>query len=156
VTPIAARSLPCGARALGDLARVATLILAGAVAACAQRPVTPGSPADWQPRAYAGENTVELGVVRPDGTPHWFKVWVVVLGDQPYVRLGSQSLAKIEGNRTKPYVGVRVAGREFEHVALEPAPDQAEAVARAMADKYSSDVVIHLFPHPMTARLRAE
>ena len=116
MTAIAARTR--GDRARTRLAPVATLILACVLTACAQRPVTPGSRADWQPRAYAGENTVELGVVRPDGTPHWFKVWVVVLGDQPYVRLGAQSLAKIEGNRTKPYVGVRVAGSWIAAIGL--------------------------------------
>jgi len=138
-------------------ARAGTAALAVVtLAACTERPTTAAQASEWNPRAWTGENTIELGVVREDGTPRWFKVWIVVLDDQPYVRLGSASVSKIEENHTKPFVGVRVAGREFPHVKLEAAPDYADRVARAMASKYPSDMLIHLVPHPMTARLTAE
>jgi hypothetical protein len=138
------------------LARAAATLAVLTLAACAERPSAPAQASEWNPRAWTDEDTVELGVVRADGSPRWFKVWIVVLDDQPYVRLGSASVSKIEENRTKPFVGVRVAGREFPHVKLDAAPDRADAVAQAMAHKYSSDVLIRLFPHPMTARLTAE
>ncbi len=107
---------------------------------------------NWTPRAWAGENTVELGVVR-DGRLHWFKVWVVVIDDQPYVRLGKASAAKIDANKTKPHLGVRVAGQEFDRVQGQAAPEMAERVAEAMAEKYWSDFAVRLVPHPLTLRL---
>jgi hypothetical protein len=114
------------------------------------------SAAQWDPSAYNGESTIELGTVRPDGSEHWFKVWIVVIDDQAYVRLGSRSAAKTAENRSAPYVGVRVAGQQFDRVKAEPAPEMAERVAQAMAAKYWSDIVVRRIAHPLTLRLRPE
>ena len=141
------------AKALGILALVTGVFGAGCSGA---GPGTQASAAQWNPRAYGGENTIELGTVRPDGSAHWFKVWIVVIDDQAYVRLGSRSAAKIEQNRSAPHVGVRVAGQQFDRVKGEAAPEMAERVAQAMAAKYWSDVLVRLVPHPLTLRLRPE
>jgi len=37
-----------------------------------------------------------------------------------------------------------------------PAPDYAERVAKAMAAKYWSDLIVHHFSHPLTLRLVPE
>src|SRR3989475_7491490 len=106
---------------------------------------TPSAEAEWTPSAYAGASTIELRAVAAGEGEHWFPVWVVVVDDQVYVRLGSRAAGRIERNTTAPYVGVRVAGQEFPRVKGVPAPEKTERVAQAMADKYWSDVVIRHF-----------
>ena len=113
----------------------------------------PALAADWTPTAWAGENTLELRTTAAGEAAHWFPVWLVVLDDQLYVRLGSRAAVRIESNTTKPYVGLRIAGHDFEQVKTEAAPDRVEAVARAMGEKYWSDVFVHYFNHPLTLRL---
>jgi hypothetical protein len=46
-----------------------------------------------------------------------------------------------------PFVKVRIAGREFDDVHAEAAPEMADRVADAMAAKYWSDLVIRLASH---------
>src|SRR5438552_19172418 len=111
--------------------------------------------AEWTPRAYTGANTLELRTIAPGEAAHWFSVWVVVIDDQVYVRLGPRA-GRIEKNVAAPYVGVRILGQQFERVRAEPAPDHAERVAKAMAAKYWSDLVVHHFSHPLTLRLAPE
>ena len=139
---------------LGLAAR--SLLTVAIVAITSSAVTAPVWAADWNPRAYANENTVQLGVVREDGQPHWFKVWVVVIDDQAYVRLGARSAAKIEANKNKPYLGVRVAGQEFDRIKGEPAPETAARVGQAMAEKYWSDFVVRLVDHPLILRLLRE
>src|SRR5205814_5667101 len=74
---------------------------------------TPGAGADWTPRAWANESTLQLRTTAADEGEHWFPVWLVVIDDQLYVRLGSRAAGRIERNTTAPWVGVRVGGREF-------------------------------------------
>ena len=112
--------------------------------------------ADWKPGVFAAASTLELRTTAPGEGDHWFPVWVVVLDDQVYVRLGTRAAGRIERNTTKPYVGVRVAGEQFERIKGMPAPESVERVARAMADKYWSDVIIRHFDHPLTMRLVPE
>jgi hypothetical protein len=112
--------------------------------------------ADWTPNKYADADTIELRTVEPGKGEHWFPVWVVVLDDQVYVRLGSRAVGRVEGNESKPYLGVRILGAEFARVKGEPAPEQAARVAEAMAAKYWSDKLIRFFPHPLTLRLVPE
>jgi hypothetical protein len=112
--------------------------------------------AEWNPSAWAGESTVELRTTRAGEAEHWFPVWLVVVDGQLYVRLGGRATERIEHNTTAPYVGVRIAGHEFDRVRGEPAPEQAERVAEALAAKYWSDVLIRYFSHPLTLRLVAE
>jgi hypothetical protein len=131
-------------RTLAVLAALGTSLAAGADAA------------DWTPSAWRAESTLELRTVAPGEGEHWFPVWLVVLDDQVYVRLGSRALGRIERNQTAPFVGVRIGGRQFDRVRGEPVPDAAPRVAAAIAEKYWSDVVIRHFPHPLTLRLVPE
>jgi hypothetical protein len=112
--------------------------------------------ADWSPQSYATEDTLEMLTVGPEEGAHWFPVWLVVLNDQVYVRLGSRAATRIEKNTTAPYVGVKVAGQQFDRIKTEAAPDMAGAVAKAIADKYWSDIFVRFFPHPLTLRLVLE
>ena len=112
--------------------------------------------AEWTPRAYTGANTLELRTIAPGEAAHWFSVWVVVIDDQVYVRLGPRAAGRIEKNVAAPYVGVRILGQQFERVRAEPAPDHAAPVANAMAAKYWSDLIVHHFSHPLTLRLVPE
>ena len=118
--------------------------------------VTTARAAEWTPRAYANESTLQLGTVAAGEGEHWFPVWLAVVDDQLYVRLGPRAVGRIEQNTTSPFVGVRVAGQEFPRVRGIPAPEAAERVAATMADKYWFDVVVRHFNHPLTLRLIPE
>jgi hypothetical protein len=128
----------------------ALLVLAGVARA--------GAPATaWEPARLSAEDTVELRTTAPGEEPHWFKVWLVVLDGQLYVRLyvrlGGRAAGRVEGSETKPLIGVRIAGLEFDDVVGTPVPDMAGPVADAMADKYWSDVFVRFVDHPLTLRL---
>lgn len=112
--------------------------------------------ADWSPALWVDQSTIELCTTDPGADPHWFKVWVAVLDDQVYVRLGSRAAGRIERNVTAPSVGVRVAGAEFPRVRAEPAPEMADRVAAELAEKYWTDLLVRFFPHPLTLRLVPE
>lgn len=112
--------------------------------------------AEWDPAAFAKENTLELRTAASGEGEHWSPVWLVVVDDQVYVRLGSRAAERIETNTAKPYVGVRLAGQQFDRVKGEAAPDKAGAVGAAMGEKYWSDVLIRHFSHPLTLRLVPE
>src|SRR2546422_10009363 len=116
----------------------------------------PSAAAEWTPHAWSNESTIELRTTAPGEGEHWFPVWVVVIDDQVYVRLGPRAAGRIEKNQGAPLVGVRIQGQQFERVRAVPAPDYAERVAKAMAAKYWSDVIIHHFSHPLTLRLLPE
>jgi hypothetical protein len=116
----------------------------------------PAVAADWTPRAWADASTIELRTVAAGEGEHWFPVWVVVIDDQVYVRLGSRAAGRIENNTTAPRLAVRINGREFDRVKGVPAPEDAERVARAMAAKYWSDVLVRHVNHPLTLRLVPE
>ncbi len=83
-------------------------------------------------------------------------MWLVVIDDQLYVRLGSTAARRIERNTTAPYVKVRIAGREFDKVKAVATPEMTDQVAAAMADKYWLDIFVRSFRHDLTARLVAE
>lgn len=107
----------------------------------------------WAPALWVDEDTVELRTTAAGEPPYWFKVWVAVVDDQLYVRLGSRAASRIEGNTTAPTIGVRIAGQEFERVRAENAPQMAARVADELAEKYWSDVLIRHVSHPLTLRL---
>ena len=112
--------------------------------------------ADWKPGVFAAASTLELRTTAPGEGDHWFPVWVVVIDDQVYVRLGTRAAGRIERNTTKPYVGVRIAGQQFDRVRAVAAPESVERVAHSMAEKYWSDLIIRHFDHPLTMRLVPE
>lgn len=140
-----ARTVPVLPLVVLGLALLALPVLAASAAAA--------GPAEWHPAAYADQDTLEMRTVSAGEAPHWFKVWLVVLDGQVYVRLGSRAAKRIENNTTAPFIAVKIAGQEFDRVKADAAPEQAEAVAAAMADKYWSDALVHFFPHPLTLRL---
>jgi hypothetical protein len=133
--------------------------LAAAVTLLAALRALPASAADdWTPPAWADENTVELRTTDPGSEPHWSPVWLVVLDDQLYVRLGSRAAGRFDRNATKPIVGVRIAGKTFERVRGVVLPEMADRVAAAMADKYwtQGDFFVRYMDHPYTVRLEPE
>jgi hypothetical protein len=112
--------------------------------------------AQWDPATFAKEDTLKLRTIGPKEGEHWFPVWLVVIDGQVYVRLGTRAAGRVEANTTAPYLGVEVAGQRFDHVRGVPAPEYAERVAQAMADKYTSDIFVRLFSHPLILRLVPE
>ena len=135
-------------------ATIAALLLLAA--GCGSAPAAPAASADWTPRAWANESTIQLHTQAPGEAAHWFPVWVVVLDDQVYVRLGSRAAGRVESNVGKPIIPIRIAGKEFARVKGEPAPDMVARVAGAMHDKYTSDVFVRWMNHPLTLRLVPE
>ena len=124
-------------------------VLAAAIGLAAEPP-------GWTPPAWKDANTVELRTQAAGEGEHWFPVWLVVLDDQAYVRLGSRAVSRIEKNTTAPYLGVRIQGQQFDRVKGVPAPEQTERVAKGMGEKYWSDVFVRYFDHPLTLRLEPE
>jgi hypothetical protein len=68
-------------------------------------------------------------------------------------RGGGRAAGRFESNVTKPAIGVRIAGLEFDQVTGTSAPDMVGPVADAMADKYWSDIFVRFVSHPLTLRL---
>ena len=128
------------------------LFLALVSAASAADPAVPG----WDPSAFNDASVIQIMTTEPDVGEHWSKLWVVVIDDQPYVRLGSRSYGRVQRNTTSPYVKLKVGDQEFERVKLEELPDMKDKVAAAMADKYFMDKLIRFENHPMVARLVPE
>lgn len=126
-----------------------TVALVGALAA-------PLHAADWDPNAWKAEETIEILTVGPEEGPYEFKVWLVVIEDNVYLRLGSRAAERFQKNTTNPYVGVKIAGKEFAKVRVQDAPEMEQRVAKAMSDKYTSDIFVRYFNHPMTVRLLNE
>jgi len=112
--------------------------------------------ADWTPAAWKNEDTLDLQTIGPEEGEYWFPVWLVVLDDQLYVRLGTRAAERFEKSKTAPYMGVRIAGQQFDRVKGTPAPGMADKVAAAIADKYTSDLLMRYFNHPLTLRLTPE
>lgn len=109
--------------------------------------------ADWEPNIFKDAETLDLRTIGAEEGEYWFPVWVVVVDDQVFVRLGSRAADRIRQNQAGALVAVRVKDVQFDAVEAVEAPDYAERVADAMATKYWSDLFIRYFPHPMTLRL---
>ena len=133
--------------ALGVLSLVALIALT--------RSVNAGN-GKWAPAEWDDIGTLEILTAGPEEGEHWSKLWLVVIDDQLYLRLGSRATERIERNTTAPYVSVKIAGQRFDRVRTEHVPEFRERVAEAMAKKYLSDLIIRFFPHPMTVRLTPE
>jgi hypothetical protein len=134
---------------------LALLVLLG----CANgTPAVPGTIGDWTPDAWVDEGTVELRMTDPGQEPHWFPVWLVVIDDQVYVRLGSRAAGRFDRNLTKPVIGVRIGGKTFDRVRAVLAPELTARVTGAMADKYwlQGDIIVRHMNHPYTLRLEPE
>jgi hypothetical protein len=111
--------------------------------------------AQWTPAKWADANTLELRTTGAGEGEHWSTVWLVVLDDQLYVRLGTRAAQRVTDNTTAPLLDVRIDGQKFRVKGVD-SPGDAERVAQAMGGKYWSDVVIKYFAHPMTLKLVPE
>lgn len=134
---------------------IAGLVLAIVVSgtlACAAPPTV----ANWDPAAFRALDTLEFRTVGPEEGEHWSTVWLVVLDDQVYIRLGSRAEGRMQRNTTAPIVPVRIGGRTYERVRAEEAVAMKERVAAAMREKYWTDVFVRYVEHPLTMRLQPE
>ena len=134
------------------MTRMAAALAAVTMAVCVRSSAAAEAPR-WTPGLWVDEATVELRTQRPGEEPHWFKVWVAVIDDQLYVRLGRRASERIEHNTTGPEIAVRIAGQEFDPVRVENAPQMADRVADELAEKYWSDILVRFMSHPLTMRL---
>lgn len=128
------------------------LVVVGAltVVACASRAA---AQPEWDPADFREVSTIELRTITSADGEYWFPVWVVVIDDSVFVRLGTRAAERIKFNDTFPDIGVRVGDKQFDRVHAEPAPEYTARVAGAMADKYWSDLLIRWFDHPLTLEL---
>lgn len=126
-----------------SVALLLTLVLAGS---------TNASP-EWNPGAWADEDTLEMMTQAPGEEPYWFPVNLVVIEDELYVRLGTRASERLNESVTSPYIGLRVGGHEFARIKTIMAPEEVAAVDHEIAEKYWSDWYIRLMAHPMTLRL---
>ena len=81
---------------------------------------------------------------------------MVVIDNQPYIRLGTRAYGRVQANTTSPYIKLKVGVNQFDKVKLEIMPDMNEKVAAAMADKYFMDILVRFESHPAVARLVPE
>lgn len=107
----------------------------------------------WQPGAWKDVSTLSIRTQAEGERPHWFKVWLVVIDGDLYVRLGKRAASRVRENSTGKIVAVRVGGVEFPAVRLVPAPEMTRRVADAMAEKYWTDIFVRHFAHPLVAVL---
>lgn len=110
----------------------------------------------WTPNDWAKEETLKLCTNDPGEGEYCFKVWLVVVDSDVYVRLGSKAADRMNKNATGMSLPVEIGGNRFEHVRAMEAPDYVERVGKAIGEKYWSDVFVHLMNHPLTLRLRPE
>ena len=136
----------------GRLAALLALLLGSVIAGCSPQVTVPR----WDPAAFRALPTLEFLTVGPDEGPHWSTVWLVVLDDGVYVRLGSRAAGRMQRNTTAPYVDLRIGGREYRHVHAIEAPDMVGRVATAMGEKYPSDFLVRWVTHPLTMRLEPD
>jgi hypothetical protein len=107
----------------------------------------------WNPDVFQQQQTLEFYTINSAGEEHWSTVWTVAVDGVPYIRLGSASTLRINSNTAAPYLKIRIAGQEFDHVLAQSAPEMTDRVAAAMADKYWMDVLVRHAEHPLTMRL---
>ena len=142
---------------INRIARVIVLLGIFSIASLAAVRAADNNPVPgWDPSAFNNESTLQIMTTEPDVGEHWSKLWLVVIDNQLYVRLGDRAYGRIQRNTTSPYIKLKVAGQEFDKVKVEEMPDMKDKVAAAMADKYFMDILIRLESHPMVARLIPE
>ena len=131
-------------RASSKILLIASVLLT-AVSSRAQAP--------WNPAEWKDVEVLEIRTVAPEEGEHWSKLWMVVIDDEVYLRLGSRAVERIQENVDRPIVSVRIDGQEFGRIAAIHAPDFRDRVAEAMSKKYWTDFLARILPHPMTVRL---
>lgn len=132
-------------RESSKLLLIASILLVVAVPSRAQAP--------WNPAEWKDVDVLEIRTVAPEEGEHWSKLWMVVIDDEVYLRLGSRAAERVQENVDHPIVSVRIDGREFGRITAVHAPDFRDRVAEAMSNKYWTDFLVRILPHPMTVRL---
>jgi len=107
----------------------------------------------WDLSIFQKESTLQFYTINASGEEHWSTVWVVVIDGAPYVRLGSASTDRINGNTKTPYVNIKIAGQEFDHVMAQSTPEMRDKVMAAMREKYWMDFTVRYSNHPLIMRL---
>ena len=130
-----------------------TRLMVGLMALCIGFSASLASAQGHSWEQFQDEDTLEVLTIDAEGDEHWSTFWLAAIDGQLYLRLGSRGAGRIEGHTKMPFVSVKISGQQFDQVKVVDAPDKAEAVAAAMADKYWSDLYIRYFAHPMTVRL---
>ncbi len=114
--------------------------------------LSPSLARGWDADAIGKHSTIRLHTNCPGEGIHSFPVWVVSIGSHVFVRLGSRAAARVECSPSYS-LGVDVGSQHYQ-VRGYPAPELADRVAQAMAAKYSGDVLVRWFSHPLTLRLQ--
>ncbi len=127
-----------------------TLLLALTLTATA---FSPAVAADWSPDQWKYEDTLQFLSDCPGEGPHWSYVWLVVLDGDLWVRLGSKAAGRVDCNQRGRTTSIKIADKEFPAVEMIEAPEMAERVAAAMAEKYWSDFTVAWLDHPYTMKL---
>jgi hypothetical protein len=110
----------------------------------------------WNPSAFRGDSVLQIMTTEPEVGEHWSKLWLIVIDNQLYVRLGDRAYGRVQKNTTSPYVKLKIGDQEFDKVKLVEMPDMKGKVAAAMADKYFMDKLVRYESHPMVAQLTPE
>jgi len=125
----------------------------GAILAAMLFTTSANAAANWDLSLFQKESTLQFYTVNASGDEHWSTVWVVVIDGAPYVRLGTASTDRINGNTKAPYVNIKIGGQEFDHVLAQSAPEMRDKVMAAMRDKYWMDFAVRSSNHPLIMRL---
>jgi len=110
----------------------------------------------WTPEKWTEVETLNLCTTGPTEGVYCFAVWMVVVDGDVYVRLGNKAADRVKANTSGMVMPVEISGQRFERVRMTEAPDAVDRVNDAMADKYTSDIFIRFFSHPLTLRLKPE
>jgi hypothetical protein len=110
----------------------------------------------WTPDQWKDDDTLQLCTNDPGEGEYCFKVWLVVIDGNVYVRLGGKATSRVKQNTGGMMMPVILHDQRFERVRLTETPDFVERVNKAMAEKYASDLFVRFFSHPITARLNPE
>ncbi len=103
---------------------------------------------------------VEIETARPDGPPHRTIIWVVVEGDDPYIRSVNGATARwYRETIANPVVTIHAAGRPVRARAVSAAdPDTIKLVSDGLQRKYArtSGLREMLEPEVLDTTLRLE
>jgi len=98
---------------------------------------------DWD--SYTDVGIIEILTVDEDGDARESKVWVVLLGGEPFLRTNDSRW--LENIRRDPEIGLRIEGREYTGMAEEIEGDEiVDKVDEASRRKYGwQEAFIHVF-----------
>jgi hypothetical protein len=117
--------------------------------------LAPAADAEWDPASYRELDTLQFFTYDAEDGEHWSTVWLVVIDNDVYIRLGARAASRMETSTLAPKTTVRIDDEDFPVIA-EAVPTMAQAVADAMKEKYWTDVFVRWINHPLTMRLRLE